>query len=356
METNEKKIENPVKSPSNNMGAIFTEIQASVVSIDWIQATFRGFTGKFKNICVFDTNFTTKIFEKIYELRDGNKVILHISCVPRSKILPADMVIIKINNAVLYEKDPIDWLTDFAKCENLTFSNITRLDLCLDFNTFNRNYHPQTLIRHFLEEKILKNGRGHFKVVGKQSDNNCYEYLRFGKNTSAVSAYLYNKSQEMKDVYFKAHIYEHWVVNNINNNKDIWRLEFSIKDFKNCLLSTITGEPLFVTLKDLRSKPFQCQLFSALYTKYWDFRKNDYLQNKSRMKRLDLLDVIKNNYIWYDEKTKVDSNISDRIFINKIDKLNNELRDIGVDIREELEFVRDLTLQKKNLEEWYANK
>jgi len=93
-----------------------------------------------------------------------------------------------------------------------------------------------------------------------------------------------------------------------------------------------------------------------LYTKYWDFRKNDYLKNKSRMKRLDLLDVIKDNYIWYNEKTKVDSNISDRIFVNKIDKLNNELRDIGVNIKEELEFIRDLTLQKKNLEEWYAKK
>jgi hypothetical protein len=131
----------------------------------------------------------------------------------------------------------------------------------------------------------------YFKLIGLQSGRHTYQYLRFGSKVSKVSAYLYNKTQEFRDVKRKNYIAEAWKENDIDEQKEVWRLEFSLKGDG---IKFINQETKMWQAKDLEMvlDPIQrTQVYNALYLKYWDYRINDGQKRKDRMKRAKLLPI-----------------------------------------------------------------
>ena len=240
--------------------------------------------------------------------------------------------------------------------EQLKFNNITRLDICLDFNNFENDMSAWQLISGFMSNKYVKNGKSTYKLIGEQKSNHIYEYLRFGSNSSACAAYLYCKTKEMNDVKFKGHIYESWVKNGIANDLDVWRLEFSIKEFNQILFDKTTGHYLQITLNELLLSEFKWELFWILYSKYFDFRINNNLANKSRMSRLDLFKIDKAKYIYYIDNQYINHDRSDKIFIKKLESVNCELRAIKADYEDEIKDLQRYVIEKKKLEKWAHEK
>jgi hypothetical protein len=146
------------------------------------------------------------------------------------------MILLKVLNEILYIEDYVKILSMFERHFKLKFNNITRFDICVDFCTFKNGLLPESLIKKYLSEKVVKSGKTKFYCIGSNHDTLKFDYLRFGSKTSVINTYLYNKSLEMSEVKTKPYIMDKWADLKGYNNTDVWRLEFSIKTPKMMLM------------------------------------------------------------------------------------------------------------------------
>lgn len=278
-----------------------------LVSIDWLSIYCDCTKMQQSAGFVFDREpYGTSVYADMYTiLWDGNEVAI-LTCNPRSSALKAGTGILKILNPELY-KPRLPFLVDKLLTDCcIEFLSISRLDLCADFNHFVAYPNMQDFFQEFLTLKILKIGAAkykvcanamttqqheYFKMIGLQSSQHTYQYLRFGSKVSKVSAYLYNKTQEFRDVKRKNYIAEAWKANGIEEDKEVWRLEFSLKGDGIKFINSETGECLQKDLDMVLNIERRVQLYNALYLKYWQFRVNDGQQRKDRMKTADLLPI-----------------------------------------------------------------
>ena len=250
--------------------------------------------------------YGTSVYADMYTILYGGDEVAILTCNPRSSALKAGTGILKILNPELY-KPRLPFLVDklLTDC-GIEFLSISRLDLCADFNHFVAYPDMQDFFQDFLTLKVLKIGAAkykvcanamtsqkqeYFKMIGLQSSLHTYQYLRFGSKVSKVSAYLYNKTQEFRDVKRKNYIAEAWKANGIEEEKEVWRLEFSLKGDGIKFINQETGECLQKDLDMVLNIERRVQLYNALYLKYWQFRVNDGQQRKDRMKTADLLPI-----------------------------------------------------------------
>lgn len=278
-----------------------------LVSIDWLSiycdCSHMTHVGEFSFL---REPYGTSVYADMYTIMYGGEEVAILTCNPRSSALKAGTGILKILNPELY-KPRLPILIDklLSECQ-IEFLSISRLDLCADFNHFESYPDMQNFFQDFLTLKLWKIGAAkykvcankatefdcdYFKMIGLQSSRHTYQYLRFGSKVSKVSAYLYNKTQEFRDVKRKNYIAEAWAQNAIDESKEVWRLEFSLKGDGIKFVNNETGECLQKDL-DMVLHPFKrSQLYNALYLKYWQFRINDGQVRKDRMKPADLLPI-----------------------------------------------------------------
>lgn len=159
---------------------------------------------------------------------------------PCSSILNPKSLIIKVCNRWLYQGGLWYLVNKFLSLNHIRVLNISRIDICADFNAFHGGLSPVSLIEGFLSAKYRHIGRGignahfnHFaKREGKYSRSHVnYTGLSFGSNESAARAYLYNKSFELLTVKDKPWVREMWQECGLSNTPQapVWRLEISIK-------------------------------------------------------------------------------------------------------------------------------
>lgn len=278
-----------------------------LVSIDWLSIYCD--CSKMQQSGDFTFNreiYGTSVYADMFTILYGGEEIAILTCNPRSSALKAGTGILKILNPELYKpRLPLivdKLLTDCC----IEFLSISRLDLCADFNHFVAYPDMQDFFQDFLTLKIFKIGAAkykvcanamtnqqheYFKMIGLQSSQHTYQYLRFGSKVSKISAYLYNKTQEFRDVKRKNYIAEAWKANGIQEEKEVWRLEFSLKGDGIKFINSKTGECLQKDLDMVLNIDRRVQLYNALYLKYWQFRINDGQLRKDRMKNADLLPI-----------------------------------------------------------------
>lgn len=166
--------------------------------------------------------------------------LFEVQQLPCSSILNSKSMIIKVCNRWLYQGGLWYLVNKFLSLHRIRVLNISRVDICADFNNFHGGLSAVSLIEGFLSAKYRHIGRGignahfnHFsKKDGKFSRSHVnYTGLSFGSNESAARAYLYNKSFELMTVKDKPWIREMWKECGLENTpqKPVWRLEISIK-------------------------------------------------------------------------------------------------------------------------------
>ena len=329
-----------------------TKGNVKLINIDWLQFAVINKKKTLKKTNWLKKDYQTRLFSDVYEYISHDTVYFEMVCNPKSNIINENLCIIKVANEILYHPDLHKYIEYLLIEEDFIYNNITRLDLCMDFAKFDNELYPDEFIYNFFTDKYLKNNKTQYKIIGSQNYCNIPEYIRFGSGNSAVSSYLYNKSKEFRDVKHKAYISEMWSKNGLSSNCDIWRLEFSVKEFNTVLTDKSTGQQFKIDLNFLKDFNNILSLYSALYSKYFDFRKNDGKSNKSRMKKIELFELEDINTCWYSEREKLDTDRSDKIMIKKLDSMQNELRAIKSDYCNEVEAVKEYLIHKKNLEEW----
>ena len=197
-----------------------------LVSIDWLSIYCDCSKMKQGGDFVFTREpYGTSVYADMFTISLYQKDVAILTCNPRSSALKAGTGVLKILNPILYSQALEAVIYGLLRECKIEFLNISRLDLCADFNHFEAYQNMQDFFQDFLTLKLLKIGAAkykvcanamtsqkqeYFKMIGLQSSQHTYQYLRFGSKVSKVSAYLYNKTQEFRDVKRKNYIAEAW--------------------------------------------------------------------------------------------------------------------------------------------------
>lgn len=253
-----------------------------------------------KEFIPFDYGVGEDSFERAMKHQDPNSYngrkwsMVHVYATPKMASIDQKSVSVKVANRLLYKEDWSWYLHDIIEALNLVVKNITRIDLCLDFQKFaysilqnedgitipreNVPTDPYTLmeleqygfvkkyltpiefIHRYIQDQSIAQGETYVRegsnvycVYGKKrmvatdgskeiNDDtevtvlSDFEYIRFGSRNSGVCTYLYNKSQELRDKKSKPWIRQRWEDAGLDEKHgDIYRLEFSISAKGMCL-------------------------------------------------------------------------------------------------------------------------
>lgn len=240
-------------------------------------------------------NFEEAVKHKDTTSPSGRKLsMVHIYMEPKMKSIDPKSVSIKVANRLLYKEDWSWFLHDIIEALHIEIKNITRADICLDFQNFAYSYisnqdveiiprenqprdhytlmeleqygyierymTPLEFIHRYVQDQTIattetyvREGSNEYCIYGKkkmiaadgskQIDDSTevkvlsdFEYIRFGSRNSGVCTYLYNKSRELRDKKSKPWIRARWEeAGLLEKNGDIFRLEFSISAKGMCL-------------------------------------------------------------------------------------------------------------------------
>ncbi|MFA5759768.1 MAG: hypothetical protein WC942_10490 [Clostridia bacterium] len=350
--TSKTNKNNPQESPP----PFCTLFNRTDILVDWLQ--IYGHHVEFTSP-LFDFRikpFGTKHFNYVTEVWEGTNKIGEIAHSPRSRILHKDSVIIKLDNKVLYLSNLEYIINKLVSALCFEIRSITRVDFAVDFPTFLNGLHPNNFISKFLQNDILKIGRGTFKVVGCQKKINEYDYLRFGSNTSDVSAYVYNKTKELNQVKNKPYIRENWTWYDNKQDSwqsfDTWRLEFSIKNDKITYLNIDTGELVPLTINTILCLETRRFIFHSLLNHYFYFVHNSGQSRKDRMRKVATLNIMDTPGQLLIPNEHTESGRMQKIFIRMLEEFNNENRKLSKEYESAGSLLIEKYIEKYDLKGW----
>lgn len=194
----------------------------------------------------------------VYLQKDEVAIVQARPCSP--KILDPRSCIVKFSNRLLYRHDLWDIVDRFLFDHMLTICNVSRVDICADFNAFS-SYGCIDLIADFLSSKLRHKGQGqgaayfhHYNVPEGKARVQRVKYtgLSFGSHESDARVYLYNKTNELQD-HEKPWIRDLWKAAGLNVHAPVWRLEVSIKSKAMKFRDKRTGEDYAISGDKLKS-------------------------------------------------------------------------------------------------------
>lgn len=330
---------------------------SSIISIDWLQiyadVSLLKYSDEYEAKIL---DYGTKNFEILEEVYLQGSLFCSVQRKPRSEIIKSHTAVIKFENSLLYFADAETIIATFLRECEIHLLSITRIDLAVDFKKFKNGLLPQSLIKGFMKEKFLKNGRGKYTLIGSQKNVLDVSYLRFGTKSSDVNVYLYNKSLEMKEKVYKPYIAERWKQLEGSPLGDVWRLEFSLTAKATTFIDEQTGEIQTITLNTFSNTKQQKEIISALEKRYFEFKVNDGQKNKTRMKRLLLLDLEQTTFTNRYLPAGSDIYKRDKILMKNLYTLDKEHRDIPNYLIEAKTDLIDFMTQNQTLKEYYDNK
>lgn len=330
---------------------------SSIISIDWLQiyadVSLLKYSDEYEAKIL---DYGTKNFEILEEVYLQGSLFCSVQRKPRSEIIKSHTAVIKFENSLLYFADAETIIATFLRECEIHLLSITRIDLAVDFKKFKNGLLPQSLIKGFMKEKFLKNGRGKYTLIGSQKNVLDVSYLRFGTKSSDVNVYLYNKSLEMKEKVYKPYIAERWKQLEGSPLQDVWRLEFSLTAKATTFIDEQTGEIQTITLNTFSNTKQQKEIISALEKRYFEFKVNDRQKNKTRMKRLLLLDLEQTTFTNRYLPAGSDIYKRDKILMKNLYTLDKEHRDIPDYLIEAKTDLIDFMTQNQTLKEYYDSK
>lgn len=342
------------------------------LSIDWLSLYCENDTGE---ICQYVDRYTyeiaphgTRQFKQLIYVRMDGEDFAEVQQIPCSNVLKSRTLIVKFCNRFLYSRALWYLVSRFLEQNKLRVLNISRIDLCADFNSFHRGLHPISLIKGFLSSTYRHIGRGlgssHFnhsaRKEGKYSRSFLnYTGLSFGTNESASKVYLYNKSFELVAVKDKPYIRQLWQLAGLKNDRDndVWRLEVSIKSKGMQFTDKKTKAVHKLSTDNLTENQYLSLIYHTFIRSLFSFIRNrDGITNVSREPRLQLF-----NGEPFLERCVLNQqsagNRTERILIKQLWQMCDTYR--GNDIVEDEGISKLLATnlaQNTNLSEWLADK
>lgn len=320
-----------------------------VISLDWfqyhcraplgfrlqlkerLQGPRRGTKGVFPFYEVCAPEEFHPIYRHSFTLKLNSFPICHVHFQPKSSALNPRTASVKVANRLLYSSTWSFHLHNVIEALGWTVKSITRADICCDFVQFANGQLPTDFIHHYVRdsnsadtETYIRRGSNKFCVIGTKrmiaADGSTkigkdteiktiesrFDYLRFGTRQSGVSAYLYNKSAELREQHAKPWIRQSWIDAGLikaeyedgEKEPDVYRLELSIQSkgmtFK-VRNSTDSNFCEAETVRRLQASEFSTQLaleetFWAYQSRYFSFKVCTGQKYRKDMKELQLFE------------------------------------------------------------------
>lgn len=269
----------------------------------------------------------SKIFTSIADIYIHGYEIATIAYKPRSNILPKQFALLKYNNQYLYTNNINTIIHETLSKWKMKFKGNTRLDICIDFNVFANNLTPENFIKRIVNNRYIRKGKSQFNIHGRQHIYTTLTGIKFGSETTTVSAQLYNKSLEMREQKLKPWIHKYWDIYKMPKHEDIYRLEFSIKASSKNMVNVKSGEiENIYTLQDYSSH-YAEQLLYTCIQQYFTFVINNKQARKDRMTELRLFDTVPTETKLITLPPMYSSNRMDKYIYKSLKRLNDEARE-----------------------------
>lgn len=291
-------------------------IPGNLVNIDWL--SFWGDCCDVKDglyFQLFDNELRTSIFSRTRVIRDiTGREVGTIQDKPYNDTLPEHCGILKIDNELLYHEDCERIVKILLKDIGFHEISVNRLDIASDFTSIN-DESPADFVRKLITGDYRRVGAAKFfchgedvqklKTIRKYGNGLWvgitdveavgngiqFDYIRYGKRSSPVCTYMYNKSKELDEQTDKPWIRQMWRNYGIANN--VWRIEFSFHGNKTQTIDKETGD--IFKLDNLgweQAIERRNEVFRTLTRKYFDIR-NPYKPDGTLEPRTNRMDKIR---------------------------------------------------------------
>ncbi len=231
------------------------------VNIDWLEVYCLEPSDRFPLDAMFYTehgvnverrDYGTRVYGEMFTIMDNQGYpFLEVRRKPLSDtskdrgLFAPESCHIRLSNYACYRPDPVGDLRKFLVQWGYTLVKIFRIDICLDFTTFDLGDDPARFMRRYIAGKYSKLNQSNVSAHGKDTwERRIWNSVSWGAKKSMISTKFYCKSLELSEVHDKPYIKYAWflaglVDDPINCIKktpsgeitkpDVWRVEFSIK-------------------------------------------------------------------------------------------------------------------------------
>lgn len=298
--------------------------QKRCVNLDWLEVHAREPVGQphtadFFRSCgleVSEREYGTRIYREMFVIygSDGLPAI-EVRRNPASQgangIHDPEETHIRVVNRMCYFDDCAEKFENWLKSYDYTDVRLSRVDVCLDFVTFDFGDDPAKFVRRYLKHKYAKINQGNINAHGKDSwEGQEWNSLKWGSQMSCVSTKMYNKTMELKDtktgLFSKPYIRQAWLLCGFIDDMQkvtlqgeevqVWRVEFSLKSAaKGWCPIELNGKPnhkysLRNTLDMYKGRDRLLTMFASLSKHYFRFKKYKSGVRKDRCEDKKLFD------------------------------------------------------------------
>lgn len=313
------------------------------INLDWLEV-FAIEKGSEKNAAFFSSlgfdikqrAYGTPQYREMFTISQNGTRFMEVRRNPYSLrevggIFPRGACHLRLPNMMCYGLSPAGLMLKFLNAFSYELQSLSRVDVCLDFQTFDDGSSPEQMIGRLMSAQISKLNQPNIAAHGKSMwHTNYWNSLKWGANTSAITTKLYNKSLELKEGAPKVYIQDHWAQAGMITPPDVWRIEFSLDSIIKNIVKLDTGENFEVSLSNLQTREQCWDLFVRLYSKYFDFRQITYSRNgnpirKYRCPRLQLIDT-KSQDIYTPVRIvlKPDPSRTDKMLIKRLQHISQD--------------------------------
>lgn len=339
-----------------------------VVSIDWLSLTVHGQIseemfhmkqGTVENMTMLRNCEAKKLpynnrqFSELYEVYYCNVLFAVVQAKPFAKILDKNMLIVKLANYWLYRPNGIATYYDFIRLCGWTVHNVSRVDICADFERFEVD-ECHEFISKFASGTYRHVGRAkgvmHFRKEGIGTLQ--YNGLKFGTAESERTVYLYNKTLELHEAIDKPYIRDKWKQAGLRGT--IWRLEVSIKSGGMEYVEKETGEDVHITPGLLTNMGQVERVYMGLIGKYFQFieyREN--ITNVTREPRIRLFGESIKMKLWNVRNVR-GGTVADKIAIKRVyqSSRRNTIGELATEPTFTIQMAAEMAASA-NLQHWY---
>lgn len=259
--------------------------------------------------------YGTRVFSEMFTLMDSfDNPILEIRRNPLAQkrdgsaaFLDPRAVHIRLHNRTCYFDNAASLLQHFLDRYHYDFQRIKRVDLALDFITFDSGDDPAKFLARFLAGRYSKINQANVSAHGKDEwEQRKWQSISWGSKKSMVSTKLYCKTTELREVHDKSYIRQAWAKSGLVDNfmtlekhlpdgmvikPDIWRLEFSIASsvknwvvLEDCSAGKKQLRSIRNTLQRYSSREEMMHIFPTLVDHYFHFKYYEAGKRKDRCK------------------------------------------------------------------------
>jgi len=263
-----------------------------IISLDWLQISGLADPEVIAGSAYLKPlHLHNPIFQHCFAIIDDDISLANFYYMPRSSMLPSNLFLMKLDNALLYSKTLPNFLKVIFEVLQLHDVAVSRLDVCADFQKLYKINNISELYLKLQAKEFHYLGRGKYAVFGNVENAMEAEYIRFGKRNSVVCKYLYNKTLELKEVHNKQYIKDLWNLAGFDEKKDVYRLEFSLKPSQMENSDNLLKFNSLELILNLCEQDFLNELFLTLYNSYFKIAENIPDERPTRCPKINILNL-----------------------------------------------------------------